>query len=65
MLCKEPTFWQVLATRTGRIVDTEDGARNALCEHLQIHSRSDLSDNTQAQVRFSTLLDLHRRAVNA
>ena len=57
MVCRNPAFQQHLPYLGSPSPPTEAGAAEALRSHLKIESRSDLSTNTEAQEKFTKLLE--------
>jgi hypothetical protein len=61
-LCKNPEFWRWADGRTMDTVDSEDSARQWLCEQLSISSRSQLGTDERAASAFRMLMAEFRRA---
>jgi|TARA_R100001480_G_scaffold86433_1_gene94036 hypothetical protein len=57
MVCREPGFQKHLQFLGYPSATTEAGAAEALRSYLKIESRSDLSTNTEAQEKFTKLLE--------
>jgi hypothetical protein len=55
MLCKNPAFWEWASSSVWTTIDSEESAKDFLCQQLSITSRSELNTDEQAAARFRLL----------